>query len=139
MIQFDFSDLPLAFANHSRLRVARHQGVTFDDGIGSDIGWSIVELQDVAVFPMSPRELEALEEGGKERGGISIYSKAPLRGVQPHTSGTRADVVEWDGTLWQVTQVHNWGPSGKLYNTKAIRMDRSETTIVAYIASEVAA
>lgn len=141
MTAFDFSDLPEQFGNTTELPVARHTGVTFDDGVPTDAGWTKTSIPTTAVFPLSPRELEALEIGGKERGVISIYSAQALRGLAgPGTSSElRADVVEWQGALWQVARVGDWQPSGQFYEIAAVRMDRPETTVDAFIATEAAA
>lgn len=147
MSTFDFSGLVEAFATdggdsgNAALRVARHQGQDFVDGIGESRGWTLGTVDIAAVFPLTPRELDALPEGEGEAGAVKAFvrSSEPLFGVRwgrTSDDGRRGDVIEWDGSCWQVVEVKGWAISGALYECVAVRVDKPVATLEDYIVGE---
>lgn len=147
MSTFDFSGLVEAFATNggdsgaSSLRVARHAGMVFVDGIGESLGWTLGTVDIAAVFPLNPRELEALPEGEGEAGAIKLFvrSPEPLFGVrwgQTTGDGRRGDVVEWEGTCWQVVEVKPWAAAGRFYECVAVRIDKPVSTLEDYLVAD---
>lgn len=147
MSTFDFGDLPGVFATdggdsgNPALPIARDGGVSFVDGIGTPIGWTAGTLSEAAVFPLNPRELEALPEGIRERGAVRVFTPTPLYGVRwgsDDDDGRRGDVIEWRGALWQVTELDDYQVAAGFSSAVAVRMDRPEATVAAFVAAEAA-
>lgn len=59
------------------------------------------------VLPATPRELERLPEGDRDRETITVYSREPLR-VGQRPEGTAADVILWQGQRYEVASVEPW-------------------------------
>lgn len=59
------------------------------------------------VQPATPRELERLAEGDRDRETITVYSRVPLR-VGQRPEGTAADVILWQGQRYEVASVEPW-------------------------------
>lgn len=139
MSGFDFSDLPSSFGNQRDLPMARHLGATFTNGIGVDKGWERRRITTAAVFPLSPKELEGFEEGQRVSAGVRIYvtSELELARGDGTSAPKKGDVIEWSGAVWQVAAVSDWSEAGGFWEVAALKMDRPETTIAAFIAGEV--
>lgn len=63
------------------------------------------------VQPATPRELERLPEGDRDRESITVYSRDPLRmGQRPasDSGGPAADVILWQGQRYEVASVEPW-------------------------------
>lgn len=144
MSTFDFSGLVEAFATNGGdsgnavLRVARHAGMEFVDGIGQSLGWTLGTVDIAAVFPLTPRELEALPEGEGEAGAIKLFvrSPEPLFGVRwgrTDEDGRRGDVVEWESACWQIVEVKPWAAAGRFYECVAVRVDKAVATLEDYV------
>lgn len=129
MSAFDFSSLPASFGNTTELPIARDGGRPVVKGIVQGPGWTTGTIAVAAVFPLSPRELDALPEGQRERGAIQIFTAAsePIRVVgfgETDEDGYRGDVVAWQGALWQAVQLDDYGPAGGFRRVVCVRMDR---------------
>lgn len=147
MATFDFSDLVDSFATeggdsgNAVLPIARDGGATFAQGIGENVGWTAGTIDVAAVFPLNPRELEALPEGVRERGAIKVYTREPLYGVRwgaDAADGRRGDVVEWRGAIWQCTEINDYGSGGAFWESVAVRMDRPAGTVADFVLEEAA-
>lgn len=147
MSTFDFSGLVETFATNggdsgaSSLRVARHQGATFVDGIGESAGWVLGTVDIAAVFPLTPRELEALPEGEGEAGAIKLFVRGaePLYGVrwgQTDADGRRGDVVEWESACWACVEIKGWAASGGFWEVVAVRVDKPVASLEDYVVNE---
>lgn len=147
MSEFDFADLVDSFANEggdsswAELPIARDQGSDYVDGIATSAGWLEGTLELAFVTPVSPRELEALPEGIRERGAVKVFTREAVFGVRwgaSSTDGRRGDVIAWQGACWQFTEVNDYSRAGGFWESTAVRMDRPAATVAAFVLEELA-
>lgn len=65
------------------------------------LGWQGV------IQPATPRELERLPEGDRDRESITVYSETPLR-IGQRPEGEAADIIHWRGMRFEVASVETW-------------------------------
>lgn len=80
------------------------------------------------VQPASARELLILPEGERTKGAVRFYTTDPLQTASEYTQ-TPADVVAFDGQLWQVQRVDPWPVGGGLqhYRSFAVKVEPAPT------------
>lgn len=134
----DFSDLIDEFGNAVDQPWARHNGQTFDGGLPIDGGWTTGTIPVAAIFPLQPNELDQRPEGGRKRGSLVAYVRVDvLEGViTAEGSQRRGDITEYQGGVWQVVDVNDWGPSGNFLEVRFDRIDTTLGSLAAYIAAE---
>lgn len=130
----DFEDLVEEFSNQVDLPMARHGGDTYLGGVLQTSSWTATKVSTSAVFPYTPREQREDPEGHRETGEIVIYVSPGLaQGLRVRSEGTRGDVVQWRGRLWEIYQVNEWDASGSFREVMADKLDTTHTTIAAWI------
>lgn len=78
------------------------------------------------VQPTKPHEMLVLPEADRSKASIKVHSQSPLRTLLEGTGGHSADIIEWDGELWEVASVKRW-QMGILdhYRAIAVRLERT--------------
>jgi hypothetical protein len=74
------------------------------------------------IAPASPRELEMLPEGERTKEVISVFTKEQLRTLVEGTGGTPADRITYNGKVWEVKQVNDYGSQAGYYFALATRL-----------------
>lgn len=77
-----------------------------DDKGRTQMAGEVLPWQGV-IQPATPRELERLPEGDRDRETITVYSREPLR-IGQRPENTVADVILWRGQRYEVVNVEPW-------------------------------
>lgn len=132
MIVDDYSDLVGEYGTRTAVPMARHSGDTIVRGLRQPGGWTATTVTIAAIFPATREQQEAVPAGLRQGGMIVIYTVDELRTVQD--AGSRGDVIEYNGGLWQVVARNDWR-MGRFVESFATNMNRNETTVAAFVAA----
>jgi hypothetical protein len=134
MSAFDLRGLVHSFANARNVRVAREVAPTFEAGLAIAGGWRIFVLPEVFFWPLTPRELDMLPEGVRERGSIKGIVETGLD--TGYDTPARGDVFVWQRKTHRVIELMDWRPAACFLEFVGVRQDVDQTTLDAFIFAE---
>ena len=85
-----------------------------------------VHIDPIAVHNLTGRDLEQLPEADRNREAIRVYTQVRLYVAD---GGNTADLVEYQGRVWRVTQVLDYSLQGRVYVSTATLQDLQQPTV----------
>jgi hypothetical protein len=82
--------------------------------------YATIRISPIAVHNLTGRDLDQLPEADRNSEAIRVYTKVRLFVAD---GGQAADVVEYQGRLWRVTQVLDYSLQGAVYVSTATLQD----------------
>lgn len=131
----DFSATLAEFINANDVPWARHQGQTEAAGRVASAGWDESTIAEAAIFPLDPRQMLLLPEGVREGGAIMVFVAPALLGGVVVTPGSerQADVIEWNGAVWQAHKVNSWHPDSGFAEVWCTKVSPPVATVAAFV------
>lgn len=108
-----------AFRLVGGLPVTRRGPVTRTNGHAVVGSTTSVTLDPVAVTPTRGKDLDALPDGQRANGAITIYATQELRTA---SAGLMADRVTYAGELWEVQTAQPWDAQAGYWKAIAVKV-----------------
>lgn len=90
-------------------------------------GFEVPFTIEANVQPTKMQEILQMKESDRTRDWITVYSASELQTLEQGDDGKKADIVQWEGKLWEVVKVKHY-KMGVLDHYKAV-CARLETTL----------
>lgn len=128
MSVFDLSGAVLALGQPLPLNVIRYASSDYLEGRLQDAEPLIDEAGTFQIFasvqPSSGRDMAVLPEGQQSSEALTLFTTTELYTVGS-THG--ADIVEFEGSTWEVQHVERWASLGNYWRAIAVRVESEGT------------
>lgn len=128
MTVMDLSDVVLSLASHSAVTVTRYASSDYLEGkiqeaepLEGDAGSFQIQA---SVQPAKGRDMAVLPEGKQTDEILAVFTTVelfPVGGLHG------ADVLDIDGSTWEVHKVERWGSLGNYWRVLVVRIEREGT------------